>query len=80
MASKWVKIGLKRAFSRNTVKIPPKYAKKRLFCLWGAFLLVKKRRAHCAGHLWRQNVAVHRFSRCFNTSTAAKMAVFPVSL
>ena len=73
MASKWVKIGLKRAFFRGTAKIPPKYAKKCLFCLKGAFVLKKKkkkkrRRAHCAGHLWRQHVAVHHFSRCFNTS------------
>ena len=51
MASKWVKIGLKRALFRGAAKIPPKSA-------------------HCAGHLWRQNVAVHRISRCFNTSTS----------
>ena len=70
MASKWVKIGLKRAFSQGTAKTPPKYAKKRLFCLWGTFMLVKRRRAHCAGHLWRQIVAVHRFSRCFDTSNS----------
>ena len=69
MASKWVKKGLKRAFFR-TARTPPKYAKTRLFCLWGTFVLVIKRRAHCAVHLWRQNVAVHRFSRCFNTSTS----------
>ena len=55
---KWpqkAKIGLKRAFFRGTAKIPPKYAKNRLLSLWGAFVLVKRRRAHCAG---------------FNTSTS----------
>ena len=31
MASKWVKIGLKRALFRGTAKIPPKYPKKRLW-------------------------------------------------
>ena len=46
-------IGLKRAFFRGTAKTPPKYAKKRLVCLWGTFVLVKRCRAHCAGHLWR---------------------------
>ena len=54
---------LTSAFCQNA----PKYAKKRLFCLfWGIFALVKRRRA--AGHLWRKHVAVRRFSRCFNTS------------
>ena len=41
---KMVKIGLKRAFFRGTAKIrqnTPKYAKKRLFCLWGVFVLDK---------------------------------------
>ena len=55
MASKWVKIGLKRTFFRGTAETPSKYVKKRLFCIWGTFVLVKRRRAHCAGHFWRQN-------------------------
>ena len=67
---KWPKIGLKRAFFRGTAKIPTKYAKKRLFCLRGTFVLDKGAVRTAAGHLWRQKLAVHRFSRCFNTSTS----------
>ena len=60
-AKNGLKIGPKRAFFRGTAKIPPKYVKKRLFAFGGAFVLVKRHRAHCRWHLWRQNVAVHRF-------------------
>ena len=70
---KWPQNGqnrLKTGLFPDTAKIHPKYAKKRLFCFWGAFVLVKRRRPHGAGHLWRPNVAVHRFARCFNTSTS----------